>query len=473
MRKFIRFFLLFVGMALLLSACSGGNARVGTARSGVGEVKSITLTDSIETTGNLGADQLATLTWGTSGLVEKVNVRVGDTVKKGDRLAALKPDSVPADMLVALADLATAKRDLQDLENSAAEFANAQLAVVNARKEVEEAENNLAALDYPRASTTLIKNTEAKIWDAEKTLTLATRRYKEVQKHPDGDSQKSAALLAMTNAQLALNELKATLNWYLAKPTEADYEEAKAKLDLARANLEEARTQRERLKTGSDQLTLDSAKAQVAAAEARVNAMYILAPFDGEVIAIHTQPESTVSSGSSAIGLINRRTMKIETLIDESSISTISPGDTAEISMESLPDLVLTGKVTLIDPIGKTVSGLVKYTVVVALDPTDAPVLFGATATVKIITSEPHTALAVPIGAVQTDDKGEYLMRMKSDGTSERIDIVSGDLSGNLVTITTAADLKEGDRVQLGVSTDSNNDPQRPGGPGAMPFGGG
>jgi HlyD family secretion protein/macrolide-specific efflux system membrane fusion protein len=153
--------------------------------------------------------------------------------------------------------------------------------------------------------------------------------------------------------------------------------------------------------------------------------------------------------------------------------------------MDSLPDTILTGKVTLIDPIGKTVSGLVKYTVTISLDPTDAPVLFGATATVTIVTSEPRTSLAVPISAVQTDTRGEYVIRIKNDSSTERIDIQSGDLAGKLVTIATTSDLKEGDRVRLGnVSTNGssgNNDRQQqgpdviPGGPGGggAPFGGG
>jgi HlyD family secretion protein/macrolide-specific efflux system membrane fusion protein len=102
---------------------------------------------------------------------------------------------------------------------------------------------------------------------------------------------------------------------------------------------------------------------------------------------------------------------------------------------------------------------LVKYTVVVSVDPTDKPVLFGATANVVITTGAPHSMLAVPVGAVLSDSQGEYVLKVGANGDTERINIQSGDLSGNLVTVTTTSgDLKEGDQVEVGaVSTNNSN----------------
>lgn len=454
---------------LVLAACGSGNSS-GSGSSSMGKVSTITVTDQIETTGNLSADQLVTLTWGTSGLVDKVNVRLGQQVKAGDVLAILKSDSVPADIITAMATLATAQRDLSDLQDSGTALAKAQQAVVDARKSVEEAEANYTALNYPRASDALIKNTEAQVMEAEQTLTIATKQYKEVEHHFDGDPQKTQALLKMTNAQMALNELKATLNWYTAKPTQADYEAAKAALDLSRSQLEDARRERDQVKDGVDPLVLAAAQAKVDAAQAQVNAMAIIAPFDGEVIFVKAIPANSTGKGDQAIGLVNRSTIKIDTLIDESSISAVKVGNSATITMDSLPDVTLKGTVTLINPVGATVSGLVKYTVTVAVDPTDQPVLFGATASVTIVTSEPRSMLAVPIGAVQTDSSGEYVMRGGADGNTSRVDIQTGELSGNLVTLVKSGDLKDGDQIVIGsggASSSSNN--QR--GPGGGPFG--
>jgi RND family efflux transporter MFP subunit len=447
-KRFFRTLLLSILVpALLLAGCASKSESANS----VGTVSSMTITDKMETSGNLGADKLAALKWGTSGTVEKVNVTVGQKVKADDILATLRIDSVPSDIAEGQSDLATAQRELQNLLDSDTALAQAQLDVVNARADVETAEKNLTALDYPRASDVLIKNTQAQVEQAQRNVTIAYKKYKDVQHHADGDPIKTQAELNLTNAQLSLNELQATLNWYLGKPTQADYDEAKAELDAARATLADAKRNRDLLKDGIDPLKLSAAEAKVTAAQATVNTMYIIAPFDGEVISVQAVSGNSVDSGDLAIELVDRNTLKIETQVDETSIAAISVGNTAEITMDSLPGETLKGQVSRITRIGEAVNGLIKYTVVISVEPTDKNVLFGATADVSIITSEPYTMLAVPIGAIQTSNSGEYVVRVNTDGSYESIAVQSGDIVGSLVTIT--GNLNDGDKVVLGTTT--------------------
>jgi len=440
--------------ALTLVSCSGKD---NTSYIGEGVVSSVSITDKIETSGNLSAGQLVQLTWGTDGLIELVNVKVGQKVKEGEILASLKADSVTTDMITAQATLATAQRELEELENSRVSQAQAQQAVLDAREAVETAQNNMDALAYPRASDVLIKNTQAKIWEAEKTLTMTTRKYKEVQHHLDGDPQKTEAILAMTNAQLNLNTLISTINWMKAKPTQSDYDDAKAALDLARANWDAAKRKRDIVKNGADPLALAAARARVAAAQSEVNGIQTIAPFDGEILAVQSVAGNAVKKGESSVAMVDRNTLKIDTQIDETSISGVNIGDSAEATLDSLVGAVLKGKVTLINPIGTTVNGLVKYTVTISLEPTDQPLLFGATTSVVIITGEPRSMLAVPVTAVQTDSRGEYVLAINADGSTKRVNVVSADLVESLVTITTTETLAAGDKVQLGGGTTSSS----------------
>ena len=189
------------------------------------------------------------------------------------------------------------------------------------------------------------------------------------------------------------------------------------------------------------------------------------------MISVQAGVGNSINGGDSAVELVDRNTLKVETLVDETNISRVLVGNPAQITMDSLPDEVLTGKVARINRIGTTVNGLVKYTVVVSVDPTDKQVLFGATANVTITTGDPHGMLAVPVSAVLSDSKGEYVLLISADGkNTQRVNIQSGDLSGNLVTITTTENLKEGDQVELGSgSTTSANTRSNNGGGG---FGG-
>ena len=443
--------------ALLLASCASQASSSTTPTTGV--VSTVTITDQIQTTGNLSASQLQQLTWATSGSVDKVNVTVGQKVKENDILASLKADSVSTIMIQAESDLATAQRDLQNLTSTNLTLAQADQAVITAKKAVETAQTNFDALSYPRASDTLILNTQAKIWDSEKTLTLANKAYKQVQSNPNGDPSKTNALLALTNAQLSLNTLISTYNWYTGKATQEDYDAAKATLAVTRAQWDDAKRQRNIVANGVDPLALAAAQAKVGAQQAIVNGIYAIAPFDGEIIAVQVASGSAVKQGDNAIAMVDRNTLKIDTQVDESAIGNVKLGNVAQITMDSLPGVTLTGKVSLINPIGATVSGLVKYTVTVSVDPTDKALMFGATTNVTILTGAPHSMLAVPVGAVFSDSKGEYVLGVLGDGTTQRVPVTSGDLSGSLVTITptTAGALKDGDTIQLGASSSSSS----------------
>ncbi len=453
---------LCVIFALLLSGCATDTSTSSVGNTGA--VTSVSITDTVQTSGSLSADKLASLKWNTSGVVEKINVKVGDKVAINDIMAGLRPDSVPSNIGSAQSDLATAQRNLQDLQDSATALAQAQLDVITARKAVEVAQNNVYALDYARASDTLIKNTQAQIWNAENTLAIANSKYKEVRSHPDGDPQKTQALLALTTAQMAYNNLVITYNWYVGKPTQDDKDQAYAKLDLARAALADARRNRDNIKSGADPLQVSAAQAKVSSAQATINNMYIIAPFDGEVISVQAGVGNSASPSDIAVELVDRSTLKVDTLVDDSSISSVFVGNPAQITMDSLPGVVLTGKVARIGRIGSVVSGLVKYSVTISIDSTKEAVLFGSTVNVIITTGAPHNVLAVPVAAVFSDTRGEYVLVVDSNGNTQRVVVVSGDLVDNQVTVTTTGSLKAGDQVELGTGTSNNGSTSSSGG---------
>ncbi len=96
---------------------TNASATDSTTTGGLGTVSSVTVTNSIETSSSLDADQLAKLTWKTSGIVDEVNVQVGQQVKAGEVLAILRADSVPANIASAQAELVT-QRNLEDEKSS-------------------------------------------------------------------------------------------------------------------------------------------------------------------------------------------------------------------------------------------------------------------------------------------------------------------------------------------------------------------
>lgn len=459
--------------AAILTGCGAGSSAtasaINAAGGGVGTVSSVTVTDSIETSGSLDADQLAKLTWKTSGIVDEVKVTVGQQVKAGEVLATLKADSVPASIAAAQAELVTAQRNLEDVKSSNLATAQTQVALATAQEAYDTAKNKVDALDYQRATPEMIKYAESQLTMAQEAVDREQHAFNQVSDKASNDPVYASAYSRLYDAQKAYRSALANLNWYKGSPTDNDVAETLANFALTEAQLEDAQREWVRLKDGPDPNDVAAAQAKVDAAQATVNSMAIIAPFDGEIIAVLASPNNLVDAGDTAVVIVNPDTLKVEAQVDESDISRVSVGNTATITMDTLPDTTLTGHVTMVDPMGNSVSGLVKYTVVMALDPTDVTPLFGATTDVTLVTSDPRVMLAVPLGAVATDTTGEYVMRVTANGGVERVAVVSDSIQGDLVAV--IGDLQEGDQVQIITDTTSSSSDQE-GFPGGGPGGG-
>ena len=223
--------------------------------------------------------------------------------------------------------------------------------------------------------------------------------------------------------------------------------EAENDLALKKAEYEDAQLAYDRLKDGPNAQDLLAAQAKVDAAQATVDSMSIIAPFDGEVLYVESQPGNVVDVDTLALNMANLDHLYIETQVDESDVANVSVGDPTTATLDAIEGLELNGEVAAIDPVGEVDSGLVKYTVRIDIHQAEEDVFLplGATANVIIQVEPPTTSLAVPITAVQNDSKGEYVLVLQADGTTKRVDIVSGSIVGDLVVVT--GDLKEGDTL--------------------------
>ena len=76
------------------------------------------ITAMVGATGKVSANQSAVLTFQTSGMVELVNVALGDYVHAGDLLASLEQTSLTTQVILAQADLVAAQQALDDLLHS-------------------------------------------------------------------------------------------------------------------------------------------------------------------------------------------------------------------------------------------------------------------------------------------------------------------------------------------------------------------
>jgi HlyD family secretion protein len=203
---------------------------------------------------------------------------------------------------------------------------------------------------------------------------------------------------------------------------------------------------------------LAAAQAKVQSAQAEVNSLSLTAPISGEVTSVGYQTGDTVSQGTAAVVIVDRSNLYVDLQIDESHVAELSQGDKATITLEAVPNLSLTGKVTYINPVGTSNQGVVYYDVQVQLDKADPSILIGATADVTIDAGQPQQVLTVPVTAVGNDSQGEYVYVIDANGNATQVSVTSGQILANN-TVIVSGSLKAGDTVGLlsSTSTGTNN----------------
>jgi len=395
-------------LAVLLGSLSSINAS-DSAEAETAQVVSVTLTETVDSTGSLAAEPFATLNWKTSGTVAVVNVQPGDFVKAGDILLTLDPTSTSASIVSAQADLITAQENLDDLLNSGTDLAQAAIDLKEAKEEYEDAENYLKYLQNNNS--------------------IPQTKY-------------LARLVRQGNGWTYKYETET-----FRGPAPADWiTEAENDLALKKAQYEDARREYDRLLAGDTSQDVIAAQAKVDAAQATVNSMSIIAPFDGQILSVEQVIGDVISSGELSVNIADLDHLYVDAQIDETDIAQVQVGDEVTAESDAMPGVTFTGVVISINPVGEVTSGLVKYDVRIDLDQPKGDVFLplGSTMNLVILIGDETTSLAVPITAIQNDSQGEFVWVLRGDETV-RVDVVGGAIIGEMVAVT--GDLQEGDVV--------------------------
>jgi len=238
-------------IALALTAC--GNQQTEEIPPTVVPV-SVT-PDGIIAEGKLKPGQAANLSFQVRGMVEEIDVKIGDKVSKGDMLARLANASqAEAQLASANLELIGAQQALDELRDSSdASLAQVVIDLKEAQEDYDKADNYLIYLQNSKK----VPQTENRMYLVQ---TFNGYEYQYKTKNFKGPAPK---------------------DWIV---------EAENDLALKKAKLEELQRAYERMKDGADtnqlallEARLENAKAQVTAAEANLSNYVLTAPFDGVV----------------------------------------------------------------------------------------------------------------------------------------------------------------------------------------------
>jgi len=319
---------------------------------------------------NLGANAMGPLT--------EIRVKEGDRVRKGQVVAQIENTQAGADVAAQQAAIRSAEAD------SAASEANAR-----------------AADDAIATANAGLAKAQAELERTKLNIARADQLYKD---------------------QL------------LAKQ---DYDQKKAEYDTAVASIEDAKTRVAQAKSMKNQALAQQRSSQTRVAQAQanlrrfddvLNKYQVVAPLDGIVTNLPVRVGETVvqgiqsSPGSTIMTVADMSLITAEVKVDETDIVNVKLGQSADVTIDAMPNMTFKGHVS---EIGNTAilrsTGVAAsqsavssqeakdFKVVIALDNPPDDIRPGLSCTGKIVTATRQNALSIPIQALTVRQKGELL----------------------------------------------------------------
>lgn len=378
-----------------------------------------TLSVTVSGTGNLDLYEQAEVWPATAGEVASVEVEEGEQVRAGQTLFTIDGDSADA-------------------------------AVEKALTSYQQSQESVS-----RAASTLTK--------AEAALAGVRSRYR-----------------AQTSASAAATSAAVT---QAAPVTKADIASAKADVTTAKAGVASAKASRTATK-----------RAYGDAIEARDD-LVVTAPSSGVVWSLDietgdsvqargastsgasgaslTAVTGTTSSSSAPITIVSEDALALKLAVNEVDLPALEVGQRADVEVDAMPEMQLTGRVLEIARTGTVNSGVVTFDVWLELDVIEDALKPGMSAAASIVTDVADDTVLVPNGAVESDDEGDYVLVLAAGQTEPKRVAVELGLADTASTQVLSG-LSEGHRVVTGTidTSDDGSSGSGPGGGMMPPLGG-
>lgn len=370
-----------------------GNVKSGQTKKGKQKIQKentvslekMDLTKSISATGTIESKESRDVSANVNGVtIKKVNVSVGDEVKKGKSLITFDETDLQE-------SLSEAKDSLSDAQSEGAS------SIEKAQKQVSDAKSEYADVKSEENSKTA----------------KAKKAYEEAKK----SKQKEQISQAKTEYENAVSTRKSTL-----KQSKSSIEQAQEALETTKSSAKKS---------------IKEAKKQVTQAQESLDKCAVTAPMDGIVTSISVQEGDTYSGGT-ILQIEDVSGYTISTSVDEYDISNVKVGQKVIVLTEATDEDELEGEVTFVAPSTESSSGSSSsqsgesggmtsassssdgYEVQIALKTADDRLKLGLTARCSIVEEEAADVFAVPYDAISQNTSGESVINV-SEGENGNV----------------------------------------------------
>jgi len=218
-------------------------------------------------------------------------------------------------------------------------------------------------------------------------------------------------------------------------------------------------------------LAVQQAKSDVASLAEKVRQGHIVAPVDGTLYALPVKAGDFVRTGDLLAEMADLRKVRVRAFIDEPEMGGLEPGEPVKITWDALPNRFWTGKTEVVPKEVVTRGSRSVGELLCSVDNDKLELLPNTNVNVKINSRERLNVVAVPRGAVETENGKRYVFVVKSgvsDSTLEKraiqvgiadatsFEVIEGLNQGELVALPGDVDLKNGMVVKV-VNIDTSN----------------
>ena len=447
-------------------------------------VQKLTITSSVSGTGNISLSNSASVNPSISGTVSNLQVKVGDTVTKGQTLFTVVNSQLDLNVVNATNTYNQAVDGVQ----------KAQLSVLQAQQALNQLEAQKAAESSSSASqlassvelsaadvtgttgppTTLPSTTTSSSGTPSTSSTLPPSSSTSTSSPPSTSPPTTAPHTTTTGGG----------GPSITQPSTTTTTISALQIEIAQQQVKSAQ-----LSVTAAQAQVKSAKLALQQAKDTAAERTVTATIDGVVTSLNVQNgDSLGSTGSSNSGaatgsssssnapivITDVNSLQAVISLAETDVPNVVVGQKAVITFNALPDLTLSGKVQSIDTQGTNSQGVITYNAIVVPDTSDPSVKGGMSVTVNIITKIATDALVVPNAAVKTQTGGGSYVQVLQNGKPADVTVQAGISNDTYTQITSG--LTEGQEVitaTINPSAGSTSTTFRRGGSGIPGLGGG
>lgn len=418
-------------------------------------------TQTIEINGTVTPSETKVYYSEISGKIGKINVKVGDTVKKGDVLIAYDEEEL---------ELAISKAEL----NKTSDIGGLNGSLQSNSKswgKVNEANTNIAVLDQQILDTeNAIIVVKAKITDKQKALADEGAKLQisliDWSDDPMSEEYENLQKLVQTN-QYEQKFNSDIVQWEreldALNNALAEYKEFRSEMKSQKASADNGiltKGAKEKIEADKESAELTGEDTLEKMNEAKNG---VIADFDGVVTNIAAIEGSLTSAGSELITLQSTEKPIVKFDANKYDVEKLKEGQSASIKIRGTE---YDGSVTKINRMAtKDANGSLIIGVEASIDNADDNVILGTEAKALITTATKEGILVAPINAVFSDKEGEFVY-VSEEGklTKKRItigisndevmEIISGLDEGEVVFIDDEANLTEGMDVEASMDED-------------------